>query len=126
MRGRGGRLSAGQGDKREQGGGREEGDQGSEEMKGRKENCSIVLIRIYCIINGQNREHLPSLSGLDREDREQDGKRTGYGYTRGSRKFEGRRRPTNLHGSGQTGRDRKLIEDGGRSPRTQTVRPRMR
>ena len=54
-----------------------------------------------CIRNGHNREQLPSRSGLDRDDRDQDDKRTGYGYTRGSKEFEGRRRPINLHGSGQ-------------------------
>ena len=48
------------------------------------------------------------------------------GYTRGSKEFEGRRQPNNLRGSGQTGRDRTLVEFGGRSPGgTQTVRPRM-
>jgi hypothetical protein len=77
-----------------------------------------------CFIrNGQTREQLPSLSALDRD---QDDKRTGYGYTRGSREFDGRHRPTNLRVSGQTGRDRKLVDVGGRSPGTQTVRPRLR
>ena len=76
-----------------------------------------------CIRNGQTREQLPSLSALDRG---QDDKRTGYGYTRGSTEFDGRHRPTNLRGSGQTGRDRKLVEVGGQSPGTQTARPRLR
>ena len=79
-----------------------------------------------CIRNGRNSEQLPSLSDLDRDDKDPDDRRTGYGYTRGSKEFDGRRRPTNLRGSGQTRRDRKLVDVGGRSPGTQTVRPRMR
>eukprot|EP00091_Calanus_sinicus_P005088 TRINITY_DN15466_c0_g1_i1.p1 TRINITY_DN15466_c0_g1~~TRINITY_DN15466_c0_g1_i1.p1 ORF type:complete len:106 (+),score=18.72 TRINITY_DN15466_c0_g1_i1:45-362(+) len=56
--------------------------------------------------NGQNIEQLPSLTGLDRKDRDQAGKRSGYGYTRGSKEYDGRHQPANLRGSGQSGRAR--------------------
>ena len=87
---------------------------------------------MFFFINSQNGGQLPSLSGLDRDDGDQDetktGVITGYGYTRGSQEFAGRRksggRPARLLGRGQAGEEGKLVESWGRS--AQTVRPRMR